>query len=47
MRLFLRRHLVDHANRRWGDADGLEAERKRRATAKVKRDDAKAKDFFS
>ena len=47
MRLFLRRHLVDHANRRWGDADGLEAERKRRAAAKVKRDDAKAKDFFS
>ena len=47
MRLFLRRHLVDHANRRWGDEAGLEAERKRRAAAKVKRDDAKAKDFFS
>ena len=47
MRLFLRRHLVEHANRRWGDADGLEAERKRRAAAKVKRDDAKAKVFFS
>ena len=47
MRLFLRRHLVEHANRRWGDEAGLEAERKRRAAAKVKRDDAKAKDFFS
>ena len=47
MRLFLRRHLVDHANRRWGDEAGLEAERKRRAAAKVKRDDSKAKDFFS
>ena len=47
MRLFLRRHLVEHANRRWGDEAGLEAERRRRAAAKVKRDDAKAKDFFS
>ena len=47
MRLFLRRHLVEHAHRRWGDEAGLEAERKRRAAAKVKRDDAKAKDFFS
>ena len=47
MRLFLRRHLVDHAHRRWGDEAGLEAERRRRAAAKVKRDDAKAKDFFS
>ena len=26
MRLFLRRHLVEHANRRWGDEAGLEAE---------------------
>ena len=47
MRLFLRRHLVEHAHRRWGDEAGLEAERKRRAAAKVKRDDAKAKDFFT
>ena len=47
MRLFLRRHLVEHAHRRWGDEAGLEAERRRRAAAKVKRDDAKAKDFFS
>ena len=45
MRLFLRRHLVEHADRRWGDADGLEAERRRRAAAKVTRDDKKAKSF--
>ena len=46
MRLYLRRHLEAHADRRWGDAAGLDAERRRRDAAKVARADRAAAGFF-
>lgn len=46
MKLYLRRDLEEQADRRWGDAAGLDAERRRRDVAKVAKAERKAANFF-
>ena len=46
MRLHLRRQLKEYADRRWGDAAGLEAERRQRDARHLAAADKKAEGFF-
>ena len=46
MKLYLRRDLEVQADRRWGDAEKLDEERRRREAAKLAKSEKSARSFF-